>query len=261
LKYIYLKAGGSFITVKDKPVTINYEALRSLREIIHRVNDEEIGIILGNGGGSFAHYTVLKHNLADDKTLLVKCHEATRALNRLIVDYLVENGIHATSLQTSAIIHYDPATEEFTVFYRPLETLLSNKIIPAIYGECIPTRGKPIVVSTEKVFELLAKYIKPQRIVLLTDVSGVYTCDPKKCTEATLINKITPRNIDEVLSLLREHEKSDVTGGIYSKILSTSRLSFELGTEVFVLSGFDVDSAVEAIKGGYPKNATLITYH
>lgn len=49
MKYIYLKAGGSFITVKNKPVTINYEALRSLREIIYRVKDEEIGIILGNG--------------------------------------------------------------------------------------------------------------------------------------------------------------------------------------------------------------------
>lgn len=260
MKYVYVKAGGSFITVKDRPVKINYEALESLKKIIQEVRDSDIGLILGNGGGSFAHYAVLKYINTDDKTLLVKCHEATRTLNRIIVDYLVENNIYATSIQTSAILHYDHKTREFAVFHKPMEALLSKGIVPVVYGECIPTGEKPIVISTEKVFELLAKYIKPHRIILLTDVSGVYTCNPKICSSATLIDRITPRNIDEVLALLKEHEKSDVTGGIYSKVLSTSRLSTELKTEVFILSGFDISSAVEAIKGGYPSNATLITH-
>ncbi|MEM0002159.1 MAG: isopentenyl phosphate kinase [Desulfurococcaceae archaeon] len=261
MKYIYVKAGGSFITVKSKPIKINYEALESLRRIISESKDGEIGLILGNGGGSFAHYTVSKYINTGDETLLVKCHEATRILNRIIVDYLVESNIYATSVQTSAIIQYDHKTGEFAVFYKPVEVLLSKGIIPVVYGECIPTSGKTIVISTEKVFELLAKHIKPHRIILLTDVNGVYTCDPKNCSNATLIDKITPQNINEVLMMLKEHEKSDVTGGIYSKVLSTSRLSFELKTEVFILSGFDVASAVEAIRGGYPRNATLITYH
>ncbi len=257
-KYIYVKIGGSFITNKDNPVSLNYKALKSLYEVLNRINS--LKIIMGNGGGSFAHYTVLKHRESGGRELLVKCHEATRSLNRIIVDYLVNKGLPVTSVQTSAIVYYDEEKKDFDVFYKPVEILVETGIIPVLYGECIPTKSKPIVLSTERVFELLSRYLKPERMILLTDVPGVYNCNPKTCRNPELIHKITPGNLEDVLKLLRENEKADATGGIYGKVLSMSKLAVELKIDVVVVSGFDVESVIEAIRGGIPRNSTLITH-
>lgn len=260
MKTVFLKIGGSFITYKDRPITINYDALASITNTLRQVVDSDIRVILGNGGGSFAHFTVMKYSKEEKRTLLVKCHQSTRLLNRIIVDHLVNNGIPASTVQTSVVISYDDKLESFKVFHEPIMMLLENGVIPVVYGECLPTRREPIVVSTEKVFELLAQWIRPERIILLTNVNGVYTCDPRKCKNPVLIHKITPSNLDEVLKLIRDEERSDVTGGIYGKVLSMSKLSMDLKTEVLIMSGFDTLSVIEAIKGGYPENATLITY-
>ncbi|MEM0001154.1 MAG: isopentenyl phosphate kinase [Desulfurococcaceae archaeon] len=261
MKYVFVKIGGSFITYKSKPVSLNYSALVALKEIFRKVLDQgDLKIVAGNGGGSFAHYAVMKYNATSSNLLLVKCQEATRLLNRIVVDYLVESGIPATSVQTSVIVQYDENRGEFEVFYKPIETLLEAGIVPVVYGECVLKAGKPVVVSTEKVFELLAKRIKPSRVVLLTDVDGIYTCDPKTCPHAVLIEKITPHNISEVLKMLMQYRNADATGGVFGKVQSMSKLAMELGVEVLITSGFDVDSAVSAILGRYPdRRYTLIT--
>lgn len=259
MKCVFVKIGGSFITYKSKPVSLNYNALIALKEIFRKVLvRDDLRIVAGNGGGSFAHYTVMKYDTTSNSLLLIKCQEATRLLNRIVVDYLVENGVPATSVQTSAIIHYNENKGDFEVFYKPIEALLKTGIIPVVYGECISKTGKPIVISTEKVFELLARHVKPSRIVLLTDVDGIYTCDPKTCPHATLIRKITPQNVNEVLEMLKQHESADVTGGVFGKVRSMIKLATELSVEVLVTSGFNVDSAVSSILGGYPDRSTLI---
>lgn len=256
MKVIFVKVGGSFITQKDVPVKINTSALRALAEILHRVRGR-VRVVLGNGGGSFAHYTVLKYQKSPPHTLLVKCHQATRSLNRIIVDYLVESGIPATSVQTSAIICGSDG--DFEVFSKPIEVLLSNDIIPVVYGECV-IGGKGIsVISTEKVFELLSRHIKVSRIVLLTDVSGIYTCNPRTCRDAKLINKITPENVHHVLEILKSTSISDATGGVYGKVLVMSTFSFRTGIEVVITSGFDVESATQAIEGLIPERGTIIS--
>lgn len=259
MEHVFVKLGGSFITHKDRPVSINYFALKCVREIFRVVaGRQDVSILAGNGGGSFAHYTVLKHAGACSKVRLVKCQESTRILNRIVVDYLVENGILATSVQTSSIIHYDVRSRKYEVFTRPLETLMSLGVIPVVYGECIPTTGEPIIVSTEKVFELISEHIKPKRIVLLTDVSGVYTCDPKTCRDPVMIDRITPSNVAQVLEVLKQGAFVDATGGMFSKVKFMASLAERLGIQIVITSGFDVDSSINAILGGEPLRGTTI---
>ncbi|MEM2024754.1 MAG: isopentenyl phosphate kinase [Desulfurococcaceae archaeon] len=259
MSHVFVKLGGSFITHKDKPVSVNYHALKHLREIFRAVlRQQGISVLVGNGGGSFAHYTVLKYANTCNKALLVKCHESTRMLNRMIVDYLLESEILATSVQTSSIVYYDESSQDIDVFTKPVEVLLSLGIIPVVYGDCVPTLSKPIIVSTERLFELIARYIKPRRIVLLSDVGGVYTCDPKACENPVVIYRITPSNIAEVLKVLEQSKHADATGGMFTKVQYMSRLAVKLGIDVVITSGFDVESSVSAILGGEPLRGTVI---
>jgi len=256
MRVVFVKAGGSFITCKDKPVKVNSRALSALVEIIHEVK-ENIPLILGNGGGSFAHYAVLKYRNSSPLDLLAKCHQATRSLNRILVDYLVESEVRATSIQPSSIIYMSRGGLE--VYTKPIEVLLKNKIIPVVYGECVLSEIGVVVLSTEKIFELLAEHIRPSRIVLLTDVSGIFTCNPKTCSTAELISKITPENLSSVLEVLKKTSAIDATGGVYGKVLSMSTFSFKTGIEVIITSGFDVESAILAIRGRFPTRATIIS--
>ncbi|ABN69619.1 isopentenyl phosphate kinase [Staphylothermus marinus F1] len=253
---VFVKLGGSFITYKDKPYSINYVALKKTVDILSSVYGKT-SILLGNGGGSFAHFVVEKYKMYDKKILLVNCHRVTRLLNSIIVDYLLDHGLLVSTMQTSAIIY--GGVKGFESFIKPLKYLLRNNIIPSIYGECIIDENEVVrIMSTEEVFSILAKYINVSRIVLLTDVEGVYTCDPKKCDDAELIPRIDKSNIDTVLSRLNETMYMDETGSIYGKVKYMADLSENLEIPVFIVSGFDVENAVNAILYGKVSRGTVI---
>lgn len=255
METVFIKVGGSFITVKNRPISIREEALNSLTKILNEVIDG-YRLVLGNGGGSFAHYTVMKYRESDYSTLLVKCHQSTRMLNRIIVDYLVSEGIKATSLQTSAIVGY--RGDELIVFPEPIHQLLHLDVVPVVYGECVPSPRGVDIFSTERVFELLSPYLKPSRIVLLTDVPGVLSCDPKSCSNPELIPVINEENMEQVLANLEKAGHADATGGMKAKVETMASLSRRLGVEVYVVSGFDIDSAIDAVNGRMPQIGTLI---
>ncbi|ADI31424.1 isopentenyl phosphate kinase [Staphylothermus hellenicus] len=253
---VFVKLGGSFITYKDKPYSINYAALKKTVDILSSVYGKT-RLLLGNGGGSFAHFVVEKYKMYDEKILLVNCHRATRLLNSIIVDYLLDHGLLVSTMQTSAIIY--GGKRGFVSFIKPLKYLLRNNIIPSIYGECIIDENQAVrIVSTEEVFSILAEHIKVSRIVLLTDVEGVFTCDPKRCEDAELIPRIDRNNIDTVLSRLKETMYMDETGSIYGKVKYMASLSKKLRIPVFIVSGHDVENAVNAILYGKVLRGTVI---
>lgn len=257
MSVVYVKLGGSLLTFKSKPVTVNLEALRSVAEVIRDALGRDVKLVVGNGGGSFAHYVVLKYRERDHRDLLVWCNKSTRLLNSIVVDHLLEDGIRATSVQTSSIVYYDDAGE-LRANTKVIKNLVENGVVPVVHGECILGPSGVTIVSTERVFELLARDLSPARVVLLTDVSGVYTCDPKKCANASLIRKITKDNLDEVLSLLKSSVEGDATGSMYGKVKMASKLAFELGVKVVITSGFDREVALKAIIGEEPERATII---
>ncbi len=243
---VFVKLGGSFITYKDKFYSINFAALKKSVKILRGVINE-YNILLGNGGGSFAHPIVLCGEEGSISTL-VKCQEATRDLNHLIVDYLVNNGIPAVSFQTSAIIY--EGGQGLEVFVEPIKIALRNNIVPVVYGECIHSLARVFrVLSTEDVFLELSKHIKPVRVVLLTNVKGVYNRDPTKYDDAELIRIINKNNYKDVIDKISKNTSTDATGGIVSKVIKMYNLSCKIGAPIHIVSGFDVENTIRAIKG------------
>ncbi len=254
---VYVKAGGSFITYKDRFFSVNYSALEALSRALRVAVDNGVRILLGNGGGSFAHPVVemLKEN--DPRLLLVYCQKATRLLNKILVDYLVDNGIPAVSMQTSAIIYDDDGV--LRAYAEPVKRMLEIGVIPVVYGECVvSSTGIYRVVSTEKVFDALGEDIRASRLVLLTDVDGVYTCDPNRCGDAELIPVIDPSNYEEVISRVSGSKGIDVTGGIRGKIEAMYEYSRKHRVPVYILSGFNVEDVVKAMLGKEIGKGTIV---
>jgi isopentenyl phosphate kinase len=260
---LFLKLGGSLITDKHSPSTPRPEVIRRASEEIAKAlsDNPTIKLILGHGSGSFGHMAAKQHNTRqgvrtpEEWRGFANVWKEARALNQIIVEALHDAGLPAMSLPASAgaevadgmIQHWDLNT---------LHEMLAENLLPVVYGDVAfdSVRGGTIL-STEDIFQYLARQLNPSRILLAGIEPGVWA-DYPACTQ--LAGKITPANIDNVLPALQGSAAADVTGGMRSKVEEMLGLVQQSpGLEVVIFSGAEEDSIFSALKGG--AGGTLIS--
>ena len=60
---VLIKYGGSIITDKTKPLSIDYSIINKLNHQIKEILQMGLSVIVGNGGGSFGHYYAKAYDL------------------------------------------------------------------------------------------------------------------------------------------------------------------------------------------------------
>jgi aspartokinase-like uncharacterized kinase len=100
-------------------------------------------------------------------------------------------------------------------------------------------------VTSDSIAIYLAGQLGLHKVILVTDVDGVYTCDPKKSSDAKLIRKLSARD------LLEMGERTSV-----DKFLP--KLLLQLHVECLVVNGL-YPQRVEAILKGKETVCTKIT--
>ena len=227
---IVLKLGGSVITFKDREQEANIEAIRRLAGEIAEAKPESLLIV--HGGGSFGHPKAKKHGIfkgygGERKQLLgfSETRTAMLKLNSIVVEKLVEAGLPAIGLQTSALT-MNRAGKISRLNLQPILGVLRLGGIPVLYGDATLDRdwGFSICSGDDLVATLALKLRSPLTIVGV-DVDGIYTSDPKTNPKAKLIEKINigSREFGGLLGSLKGSEAVDVTGGMRRKILEIKR--------------------------------------
>ncbi|MEA2075769.1 MAG: isopentenyl phosphate kinase [Euryarchaeota archaeon] len=241
---IFVKLGGSLITEKNAPYTINYQAItRIVKELKEAIdNDHHLQLLIGHGGGSFPHPVAKSFKTAEgfiqDTSIrgFTLCQNAASTLNRILVDFMVDYAIDAVSIQPSACcIASDGRITDF--FTEPIEIAIENGLIPVVFGDCVfdTVRGCTIV-STEQIFSYLSRYIQPSRVLIVGLVGGVYTADPQKDENAQFIPTIEVEKFTGIESYLGESYSVDVTGGMATKVKELIELA-RRGIECEILNG------------------------
>jgi isopentenyl phosphate kinase len=241
---LFLKLGGSLITEKSAPSTINYNAIRrivkELKEAIERAHD--LSLLIGHGGGSFPHPIAQSFRTSEgfiqDTSIrgFALCQNAASTLNRILVDLMVDYAIDAVSIQPSACcIAKDGEIADF--FIEPITVCMENRIIPVVFGDCVldTVRGCT-VVSTEQIFAYLSSSLRPSRVLVFGLVGGVYTGDPQRDEKARFIPEIEIEKFNDVESYLGDSYSVDVTGGMVTKVKELIKIA-RMGIECEVLSG------------------------
>jgi isopentenyl phosphate kinase len=241
---VFVKLGGSLITEKNAPYTINYQVLtRIVKELKEAIDsDHHLQLLIGHGGGSFPHPVAQSFKTAEgfiqDTSIrgFALCQNAASTLNRIIVDLMVDYAINAVSIQPSACcIASDGRIADF--FAKPIEVAIENGLIPVVFGDCVfdTVRGCTIV-STEQLFSYLSRSIQPSRVLIVGLVGGVYTADPQKDENARFIPTIDVEKFTGIESYLGESYSVDVTGGMATKVKELIELA-KMGVECEILSG------------------------
>jgi isopentenyl phosphate kinase len=251
----FLKLGGSLITDKTQPRTPRLEVIQRIAEEIAgncRANPA-FRLVLGHGSGSFGHVPAKKlgtrqgvKSEAEWQGFVDVWHEAD-LLNRLVMDALLEAGVPALSFSPlSAVTSQDGAVLNWNL--DPIRLALQAGLVPVVHGDVMfdLARGGTIL-STEDLFEHLARVLQPQRISLAGIEAGVWQDFPI-CTR--FIHKITPATFPALASSLQGSAATDVTGGMESKVAASLKLVQEVeGLKILVFSG-EKPGAISAVLAG-----------
>lgn len=229
MERIILKIGGSVITEKDHhPPEINGAAMtRIAQEIKKSQSRKEFQLIVVHGAGSFGHQLVTHYNInegvqTDEQVKgFVETHASVSQLNFRFVNILKENQLLAFPIHpSSCVVQENKSLKTFDTYIIQQLLQLHPSIIPVLYGDMvIDTKLGASVVSGDALAPFLAEALSADRLLLGTDVGGIFTTDPNKDeSSATLIPEINNENYDRVLTEVGTSSTVDVTEGMKGKL-------------------------------------------
>lgn len=252
---VILKIGGSVITDKQKEFTPNIKVIYNIaKEISDYLCATKDDLIIVHGGGSYPHVVAKRHNLnqgMDTRKIIgiSLTAWAARKLDDMILEALIDYGVPAFPLQTSACFFVDECGKKM-FFNSVLVALLKRRLVPVLYGDVVISDNHQMctIFSGEMIIVELIKLLKPNRVIFGADVAGVYSENPAINKDAKLIKLINDKNIDSILSNLKTSYKNDVTGGMYHKVEFCYQIA-KLGIECRIVNIKKTSNLYNALVG------------
>ncbi|MCL2686957.1 MAG: isopentenyl phosphate kinase [Methanobrevibacter sp.] len=289
---IILKLGGSILTNKDSNESeVNYTNLNRIAkeikdaiDILNFTSNQDLNksessdlinsLIIIHGAGSYGHPPAKKYKIGEPFTEeeypkkrigFSKTQNSVKKLNTIICDALINEGIPCVSMQASSFITTkNKRINSFNL--ELLEKYLKKGFIPVFYGDVVlDSKLKVAVLSGDQILQYIAKNINinkftsskkinaSKKVILGTDVEGVFTKNPKKYKDAKHIEKLS--SLEEI----EEFDSTtniDVTGGMIGKIKELLELA-ELGIESKIINANEHGAIFNALNNKEVK-ATII---
>jgi len=232
---IVIKLGGSVITIKEKPYTVNHDAIKRLSKIIFTNYSAGKRLVLVHGGGSFGHTAVSE--ISQRKGILDVIDVAfvqykMLELATIITKAFIDEGIPVT-LYPGHVLCRKSADCNFELLYEDLE----NGLVPMTYGDIVyGDRGYAIISGDDLAF-WISSALGARKIYFVTSKPGVLD------KEGQIIRRVT--NIDQVSDL--GIKGYDVTGGMKKKVHAALEYSSNHDVEIRIL---DIDGLEKVLGGG-----------
>ncbi|RLM57380.1 acetylglutamate kinase [Halobellus sp. Atlit-31R] len=243
---VVLKLGGSVVTDKETPETVDDDALDAVVADIAAADVPRLALV--HGGGSFGHHQAETHGVtrtegSHDAAGVWAIHDAMRRLNDEVVRRLQAAGVPALPVRPFSV----GARDAEAALSFPLDstaTMLEEGFVPVLHGDVIAHAGAgATIISGDELVTRLAGGLDADRVGLCSTVPGVYDGDGEVIPEITAF--------ETVADALGGSESTDVTGGMAAKV----RALLELGAPAHVfgpdaLAAFlDGDAAGTVISG------------
>jgi isopentenyl phosphate kinase len=237
---LLIKLGGSVITVKDRALTPNIQAIKGLSHVLAKLSDS---FIIVHGGGSFGHYWSVKYNMHTKAELydsrgISMVHESMLALNQIIAKSMLEEGlapygISPTTLFADGKVNVTKINE--------LVEYARRGIVPVIFGDVVHlNEGRFSIVSGDSLMTSIATYLMPSRVIFTVNVDGIY----EDMTNKKLVKVLNfPTNGISIMDT-----PIDVTGGMGRKISEAFEIA-RLGIDVNIVNGLNAERVFDILSG------------
>lgn len=229
-----LKLGGSVVTHKDEPETVDHETLDQVVASVadyldgEPSTDRESDLVLVHGGGSFGHHYAAEHGVSSDDgttdaVAVSAIHAAMTELNDIVVATLQDHGVPALPVRPLSVAHRR-RDDALALPSEQVSTMLGEAFVPVLHGDVIAHEGKgATVLSGDDVVVSLAASLSAERVGLCSTVPGVLD------ESGAVVSRID--SYDEVASALGASEATDVTDGMAGKVQTL--LSLDVPASIF----------------------------
>lgn len=230
------------MTFKDKPLSANTDAIDRISRVLAGISP----LVVVHGGGSFGHYWSVKYDMHTrpatyDLRGVSIVHESMIALNQIIVNSMMKAGANPYAL----------APQSFTSGHRPLASKIKDMgvmaeacLTPVTYGDIVHMSGsKYSILSGDALMTILAKALRPAKVIFAANVDGIY--GDMKTKE--LVAEMHPKGKIKFSAV----SGADVTGGMQRKVREAFKIA-SLGMDVMMVNGLVPERIAEAASGKVP---------
>ena len=135
--------------------------------------------------------------------------------------------------------------ERFLNAQDALKAMLENNIVPVINENDAVATAEIKVGDNDNLSALAAILAEADKLILLTDIEGLYTADPRSDSNAQLIKEVTQIN-DELRSIAGDSVSGLGTGGMSTKI-QAAEVAGSAGIEVIIAAGNKANVIVDTV--------------
>ena len=173
-KNIVIKFGGSLLFSEDG--SLNHQKITEFCDIIKSNKEYDLIVIVCGGGKIARQYIGAIREFTDNEVL---CDLIGIDISRINSQLMV------AAMKGSVFPQVPKSIEELST------AINSNKIV--VMGGLQPGQ------STTSVAMLVTEYLKAERLVVLTDVDGIYDKDPNLFKDAKLLEKISYDSLQKLI--------------------------------------------------------------
>lgn len=226
-----IKLGGSIITEKETPETIDRGVLDRATELVSNV---EGPLALVHGAGSFGHHHAAEYGISttvgtSDDAGVRAIHGAMKRLNDAVLKSLAESGVRAVPVHPFSTANRE-SNGRLRMAIDPVSTMLSEGFVPVLHGDVVAHEGKGVtILSGDEIIARLSTALEAHRVGVCSSVPGVYD------TDGEVIDRI--ESMEDVAAAVGESDTTDVTGGMAGKVREL--LALDAPAYIFDIDGLD----------------------
>lgn len=132
-------------------------------------------------------------------------------------------------------------------FSNTLSRLLELGAIPIINENDTVATEEIVIGDNDTLAAIVARSVKADLLILLSDIDGLYTADPRKDPEAKIIPAVRCVD-DEILSMAGGNGTSRGTGGMKTK-LAAAKICLDCGCDMIIANGNKPSKIYDMIEG------------
>ena len=258
---IVIKIGSSSLT-HAQTGEVNLMKIEKLVRVISDLRGQGKDVVLVSSGAIVAGRQALGHHRRPD-SLAEKQAFAAVGQARLMMVY---QKLFAEYNQTAAqvLLTKDTMVNDSSRYnaQNTFDELLNLGTIPIVNeNDTVSTSEIPYVDSfgdNDRLSAIVAALIGADLLILLSDIDGLYTDDPRENPEAGFIS-LVPEITPEFLRMGKDTSGSDVgTGGMSAK-LAAARIATDSGADMVIANGDQVDNILDIMSG--KEKGTLFLAH
>ena len=262
MNFNMIKFGGSVITSETCEGFFNEKnTYRLAKELLPHSR----GCTLIHGTGLIGKPPAIRYGYLNDgiipksrSLLALKIRNELRQLNQRVVKTLLSASIPVIPFDNVHYFDESMSGLQYEGLRRSLIQTIENGFVPIFYGDLMPrSDGSFRVFSSDSIALILAKTLKPDKAIFLSDVKGVYSNQSYRSDDCKkkILTTLNAGNFNRIHKYPKDDK--DVSGGMLKKATCALEISLYC-KNCFIASGLN-SGVLSKLLGGESVISTRVT--